>query len=97
MTKEEYRNAFDAIRARASEELRQLAYKYVAENRVYKNGEIISDSSTTIKITGVSIHIPALTSSYDAPMYCYKGIQLTKKLEPRKDGAIGYVYPERVK
>ena len=96
MTKEEYRNAVVAIRAKASEEMRQLAYKYVAENRVYKNGEIISDGHTTIKITGVNIHIPALTYN-DAPMYSYKGIQLTKKLEPRKDGAIGYVFPERIK
>lgn len=96
MTNEEYTTRIAVIRAKAAEEIRMLAKEYVATNAKYHDGDVITDGSTIIKVTGVNVHIPSFHSN-TPPMYSYKGVQLTKKLEPRKDGAIGHVFPDRIK
>jgi len=57
--------------------------------RKYNNGDIItSDVGTTIKVDTVKVY----RGLEKYPMPVYHGVELTKALEPKKNGARGAIY-----
>ena len=90
MTREELEKKIWAIREEADRQ-KDLAYKqYVADNAKYKVGDIVSDLVDTIRIE--SIHY----SVYRDISIFYRGVLLTKKGVPRKDGEKRVIYEEMI-
>ena len=80
MTKQELNAKIKAIELEADRQ-KHLAYKqYVAENAKYKIGDVVRDATDTIRVEQVSFSIYRDISIY------YRGVALTKKGVPRKDG-----------
>lgn len=90
MTKQELNARIKAIELEADRQ-KHLVYKqYVSENAKYKIGDIVSDSSDTIRVEQVSFSLFREISIF------YWGPVLTKKGEPRKNGERRAVYEERI-
>ena len=90
MTREELDERIREIGQEANRQ-KDLAYKqYVADNAKYKVGDIISDSSDTIRIESIRYSIYRDISIF------YWGVLLTKKGVPRKDGEKRAIYERMI-
>ena len=92
MTKEELKEKIAAIDRLADTAKKAACLEYVQTNAKYKIGDIVGDSADTIRIE--SIKFTGLRG--DILIYYY-GPVLTKKGEPRKDGAKRAVFECNIK
>ena len=67
---------------------KRMLYRECGLSRaIYKNGDIIKDSNTTILIDKITVSI-----SFGVPEPVYHGIELRKDLMPKKNGDRGSIY-----
>lgn len=92
MTAEELQSKMESIARTAALEKKKAYFEYVRTNAKFKIGDVIHDSTTVIRVTSIKFRIWG--SSYIPDIY-YEGQQLTKKGEPRKDGATACVDEKR--
>jgi hypothetical protein len=79
--KEEYHRRIDAIEKKCREKVNALNREYVMANKKYNVGDIISDSSHTIKVDNIGVSCISIH-----PKAVYHGPQLKKNLQPYKNG-----------
>lgn len=92
MTKEELKQKIAEI-DRAAELQKKAVYKAFAEqNATYKVGDIVGDATDTIRVESISYSV----FHGDVSIFYY-GPMLTKKGEPRKDGAKRAVFESMIK
>jgi len=92
MTKEALKEKIAAIDRLAEVQKRAACFEYVRTNAKYKIGDIVGDSADTIRVESIKF----TGSRGDISIYYY-GPALTKKGEPRKDGAKRAVYECNIK
>ena len=92
MTKEELKEKIAAIDRLAVTQKKAAYYEYVKTNAKHKIGDIVGDATDIIRVESISF------SEYhgDISIYYY-GPLLTKKGEPRKDGAKRAVFESNIK
>jgi len=75
----------------AAEQKKQACFEYVRDNAKFRIGDLISDSTDTIKIERLAYR------GYCGNIeICYFGPLLTKKGQPRKDGECRYIHESRI-
>lgn len=94
MNKENLIDAIKQIKERAEREIFQVQKMYILENMKYKEGDILEDHYHIIKVTGVK---DFRLDHKGIPIILYAGIQLTKKLQPRKRQEYPYMYEAGVR
>lgn len=92
MTKEELKEKIAAIDRLAETQKKAACFEYVRTNAKYKIGDIVGDSVCTIRVESIRF-----SWSYNNISIYYYGTSLTKKGEPRKDGAKGVVFECNIK
>ncbi len=99
MTKEELYQCLDAMNNEYSDyqaswkkRKQELLNKYVQEHARFQIGDIIRANETTIRVDGIY----ALESMFvRGNVYTvYRGVILTKKLEPKKSGDLYTIYDD---
>lgn len=93
MTQEELKEKIAAIDRLATTQKKAAFFEYVRTNAKHKIGDIVSDSSQTIRVEKIEFSVYGRN---DVSIYYY-GPMLTKKGEPRKDGQKCAVWEERIK
>lgn len=93
MTQEELKEKIAAIDRLAATQKKAAFFEYVRTNAKHKIGDIVSDSSQTIRVEKIKFSVYGRN---DVSIYYY-GPMLTKKGEPRKDGQKCAVWEERIK
>ena len=93
MTKEDLRKKIEEIELSAAMKKRAVYIQFVKDNAKYKVGDIVADSTETIRVECISYHI---ARDFDVSIYYY-GPLLTKKGEPRKDGSKRAVFESAIK
>jgi len=91
MTYEEYQDKLKEIDKKANKEKDAIHIQYADYNNPYKIGDIIEDYYQIIKIESINYHM-----SSNALRCKYKGVRLTKKLKPFKNGASSTMYQVNV-
>ena len=92
MTNEEMKQKIAHIERVASLQKKAVYREFVLSNAKYKIGDIIGDTSDIIRVESISY------STYcNDILICYVGPLLTKKGEPRKDGAKRTVFESNIK
>lgn len=82
MTKEEYDAELKEIEIYNESQKLELAIKYANANNPHKVGDTVTDHSSTVLIDKIKVS----RGIFGGPPYCvYYGLELTKKLVPRKD------------
>ena len=87
MTEQEYNEKVKKAEKDYKETLNEIYKQFAFDQRKYKVGDIIKNNITTILIESFSTY-----KWQGLPEPVYIGKELTKKLEPRKDGNISHVY-----
>lgn len=81
---EAYRAKKKAIESDCHKKIEALARDYALENSSVITGDIVTDNIGSIIVEKVKYTMGVSTR---APECCYWGIELTKKMNPRKDGS----------
>ena len=92
MTQEEMWKQIVSINKRAELEKKRVYFQFVKENAKYRIGDIVSDSTDTIRIESISFSL-----YNNVPSIYYVGPLLTKKGQPRKDGETRCIYESVIK
>lgn len=80
MTKEEYIQLIKEETSRHNDEIKRIKIAYAKANNPYKIGDVIADSSTTIRIDKIQYGW-----GMEAYPYCvYTGVLINKTGEPNK-------------
>lgn len=90
MTVQELQAGIEAIKRRADIEIKKLRYQYVAENALYRIGEIIYDSDDRIRVEHIRFSLVRST----CPVIYYEGPKVKKNGEPFKSGAWASVFEQ---
>lgn len=93
MTNEEFLAGVEAIKRRADIEIKKLRYQYVAENALYRIGEIIYDADDRIRVEHIRFSLVGTGST--CPVIYYEGPKVKKNGEPFKSGAWATVFEQR--
>lgn len=94
MDKIEYKKLWGEIENEASLKKKELAKRYVITNAKYKPGQIILDHHGFFKIEKITMGY----SIYgNLPEIAYRGIRLTKKMEPMKKQDNTTCYEDNIK
>ena len=88
MTKEEYSEKLEELKKEFESQKTALIIECGLSQRKFNNGDIIRNSVYTIKVDRVKVYIGL--DSFPIPVY--HGVELTKALEPKKNGARGAIY-----
>ena len=99
MTDEEFRKEYSQLRQEFEEyeaswekRKRELVNRYVRENARFNVGDIIRANETTIRVGKIyaseSMYLPGIV------YIVYRGVILTKKLEPKKSGDLYTIYDD---
>ncbi len=88
MNKEEFKLSLKELEAKHKKERNDLMVKYALANNPYKEGDILQNHSTTIKVEKIKVTI----GLYDDPSCIYIGPELKKDLTPKKNGISSSVY-----
>lgn len=82
-----------AIEEKFNNDKKELIKKYVIANNPYTIGDIITDHTCSIKISSIGIYF-----SSDLHNCCciYRGLELKKDGNPRKDNKIGLIYQSNI-
>lgn len=94
MTEEVYNGKRAALDREHKEKCFALAKEFAMSNNTVKVGDVVSRPGMTIIVDRIGIEWGRYGTF---PQCCYSGRMLTKAGEPRKDGAIGYVFQSEVK
>lgn len=86
----QYKEEKEKIQMEFDEKTRVLNRKFVLENKKFKVGDIIKDSSASIKITNINY---SLLGS-NIPLIRYKGRLLKKDLTPTKKEIFETIFEE---
>jgi hypothetical protein len=89
MTKQEYLNQLEDLNKAHSLKVSKLKKEFALSNQKYKKGDIVKDCIKIIRITKVKYGTKFGTDICEC---IYTGEELTKKLQPKKSGAIGNIY-----
>ena len=92
MTYEEMKQKVAHIESVAELQKKAVYREFVGTNAKYKIGDIVGDDSDTIRVETISYSV-----FHGAISIYYYGPLLTKKGEPRKDGAKRAVYESVIK
>jgi len=92
MTKEELKEKIAAIDRLAKTQKNAAFYEYVRTNAKHKIGDIVGDATDIIRVESISF-----TEYHGDISIYYYGPLLTKKGEPRKDGAKRSVFEANIK
>jgi hypothetical protein len=93
-TKEWLLKELSAVVANFEQAKTEIYRKYCFANNPYKKGDIITDPVVTIRIEEITFSKQGFLNG--EPCCVYIGEVLTKKLEPRKDGAKASIYQSRI-
>lgn len=93
MTQEQLKERLAMIDRQAALQKKVAYFEYVKDNAKYKIGDVVSDATDTIRIEMIDFNISATGT---VSIY-YWGVMLTKKGEPRKDGAKRAVFEANIK
>ena len=89
MTNEEYWAKKEEIDKEFRKKNRELDVEFALSHNDIKDGDIVSDGSTTIVVEKIRVH-PSWGSGL--PYVYFEGTRLTRKLEPFKSKEIGTVF-----
>ena len=89
MTEQEYREKLKELKSEYETKKSLLAREFAYSNNPYKIGDIITDDFSIIKIE--SFCYCDYVSGY-LPNVGYNGIELTKKLIPKKNGEVRRIW-----
>lgn len=92
MTNEEMKQKIAHIERVASLQKKAVYREFVLSNAKYKIGDIVGDSTDIIRVESISF-----TEFHGDISIYYYGPLLTKKGEPRKDGAKRAVFEANIK
>lgn len=93
MNIEEYKNRKSVIDHDYNKRLSALDREFAFSNSVAKVGDIVTDHIGSVLVS----HIKFSTSAYGGNPTCvYFGIELTKKMQPKKYGAVRGVWQENL-
>ena len=93
MDKQEYIEKLKAIDGDAKKAKAALAKEFAMSNNTVKLGDIISDHANTIVVDHIG-----LGYSFDGTPQCvYRGVALTKKLVPKKNGSSEKIWQSNLK
>lgn len=92
MTNEEMKQKIAHIERVASLQKKAVYREFVLSNAKYKIGDIVGDSTDIIRVESISF-----TEFHGDVSIYYYGPLLTKKGEPRKDGAKRAVFEANIK
>lgn len=92
MTKNEMISKIEEIKHAARLQMRDVYSEYVKSNAKYKIGDIVCDSTDTIRVEIVTFSL----LGGDISIY-YRGPLLTKKGNPRKDGTKRAIFEDNIK
>lgn len=92
MTKEELKEKIAAIDRLAETKKRAAYYEYARTNAKHKIGDIVGDATDIIRVESISFNV-----YYGDVSIYYYGPLLTKKGEPRKNGAKRAVFESNIK
>lgn len=92
MEVDEYKLKIKQIRDKALEDEKQLNREFAKSNRKYSVGDIISDTSGSIKVEKYGIDF----DSNRLPVLYYMGTELKKDLTPFKKHSIRAVWPSNI-
>jgi len=91
MTLEEYKAQISAIEKEANDKKLEIGKKYVLANNPYQVGDIIEDRGGNIlKIERIMIYLK------NTPCCKYYGIELTKRLFPKKNQTFNAIFQSNV-
>jgi hypothetical protein len=84
MNRAEYDRRISAEMERHKNEMNIICITYLESNKKYNKGDILKQDDS-----GFLIRVENLTYSQgkDGPVMLYKGPELTKKMQPRKNGS----------
>ena len=94
MTKDELKAKIAEIERMAELQKEQAYFEYVRTNAKYKIGDVVSDSTDTIRVEEIKFSV---TRQFNEVSIWYWGPMLTKKGEPRKDGQKRAVFEWAIK
>lgn len=94
MTQEELKEKIAAIDRFAATQKKAAFFEYVRTNAKHKIGDVVSDSSQTIRVERIEF---VYSRDSDNVSIYYYGTMLTKKGEPRKNGQKCVVWEDRIK
>lgn len=95
MTKEEYIEKRDALKAKYDKDWSDLAREYAVSNRVADIGDIVEDRSVRVLVQELRFHRGWGNS--ELPECVYFGIEVRKADNlPKKNGAKGAVYQKSI-
>ena len=89
MTEDDYKEKLKEIDEQREKARRDLFIQYAAEQRKFNIGDIISNGYTTIVVEKFGTYV------FTTPEPKYIGKELTKKLEPKKNGGVGTIFGNR--
>lgn len=87
MTKEEYEKRVEELSKKFHADSLALYKEYILSNTDIRIGDIVSDSTCTIRVSEIIVD-----KIWSRPYAGYKGVRLTKKLEPFKNGEELVIY-----
>lgn len=87
MTLEQLESNREALEKEFNRRSHELLAEYCDSNNTVKIGDIVRDTVTIIRVETITYW-----NSSRKPMCVYNGIELTKSLQPRKDGRKASVY-----
>ena len=93
MNKEEYKIRKNKLKDQYDADKRVLDIEYVNKNNSHKKGDIITDHVGSIKLINLSLAYESFTFM---PCATYKGYELKKNLEPKKNGAIRVIWQSNI-
>lgn len=88
MSEPEYKHKLSVIETEYLQAKKQLYIDYATAHRKFKVGDIIKDNTGTI----IEIQRFGTCVFTSLPKPTYIGLQLTKKLTPKKNGDFGTIY-----
>jgi hypothetical protein len=81
MNLKELNNAILALRVQLEKDKKKLIAQYCAANNKVQVGDIFTDHLGSILVDTIQVHYSW------PPQYCFSGLELTKKLQPRANRA----------
>lgn len=87
MSEQEYNERLSKIELAFEAEKKKLYWDYGISQAKFKVGDIIKDHRWIIKIERITV-----SKWFDFPRPVYVGIELTKKLEPRKIKSVQHIH-----
>lgn len=93
MDAEDLKNRLDAIESNAKSQRGKAIHEYCMANNTVKIGDIISNRQACILVESIKASKLFGSDRYEC---AYAGIDLTKKLEPKKNGSKSLIFQSSI-